>query len=139
MSIPRAYHDLEADQPDSAVTLDEGSPRTSRIAFHDSRSEDRELPAPETSTAGVVIEGVVHANDLTNASDPYHRGRCSPVSLHLLPSEENAGDMGEEGGGPAVALRGTRRYHCVVRSLLTSTSSGDRLRGAGVWGSSRSH
>jgi hypothetical protein len=48
----RSYRDLEADRPDSTVTLDEESPRVSRIVFHDKRGKDQELPALETSTPG---------------------------------------------------------------------------------------
>jgi hypothetical protein len=128
VNITRAYHDPEADRPDSAVTLDEGNPSTSRIVLHDKRSEDQELPAPETSTAGVVVGGTEDENDITSECF-----RSLPSQLMFMrvsippPSEESTGGgTRKEEGGSMLALRGTRRYHCVVRSLLTSTSPGDR-------------
>jgi hypothetical protein len=60
----RSYHDSKADRPDLTATLDEGSPRTSQIVFQDKRGESQELPAPETSTSGIVVGRTDHGNDL---------------------------------------------------------------------------
>jgi hypothetical protein len=126
------YRDSETDQPDSTVTVDEESPRTSRIAFQDKRSDDQELPVPGPSNLGVVVDSVEDENDLASASDPRYHDRCSPVSLHPLLSEENAGNMGEDGGKSAMGVRGMCQHHHLVRFLLTATSSRDKLRAHGA-------
>ena len=61
------HHDPEPDRSDSTVALDENNPRPSRVAFHHERREDQGLHAPETSTAGEVIDrGTEHKNDPTS-------------------------------------------------------------------------
>ena len=115
----RSYHDSETDRSDSAVTPDEETPRTSRIVFHDKSGENQELPAPEASTSGVVVDNAEHGNALTSASDSYHHGHRSRRSLCLSPPEENAGDTREREGESAVVLGGVCGYRCVVHLLLT--------------------
>jgi hypothetical protein len=61
----RFYHGFWSRPTWFDTTLDEESPRTSRIAFHDKRSEGQQLPAPETSTPSVAVASTEHGNDLT--------------------------------------------------------------------------
>ena len=49
--------DLGVDWTDSTVAPDEESGGGSRIVSHGKTSEDQELPAPETSTPGVMDVG----------------------------------------------------------------------------------
>ena len=53
----RSYQDLDVDWTDSTVAPDEESGGGSRIVSHGRTGEDQELPAPETSTPGVVDVG----------------------------------------------------------------------------------
>jgi len=46
------------------VTLGWESPSTSWIVFHDKKSEEQELPAPETLISSSVVDGAEHRNDL---------------------------------------------------------------------------
>ena len=62
----RSCRDPGADRPDSTVTLDEKDARASRIVFHGQKSEDKGLPAPETSTSGAVVGGDEHGDDSTS-------------------------------------------------------------------------
>ena len=54
-------HNMGADRTDSTAALDENGTRVSRIVFHDKKSEDQELPTPETSNHGAVVGGDQHA------------------------------------------------------------------------------
>ena len=124
----RSDHDSVADRPDSSIAmLDENNPGPSRIVFHN-KSEDQGLHVPETSTPGVVVDGIEHGDDRTSGSF-----RRSSSSLYFSFSEENADETKEEEGGPAEAIRGTYQCRCAVRFLLTSTSSGERPGGYGTW------
>ncbi|KAF9642832.1 hypothetical protein BDM02DRAFT_1857637 [Thelephora ganbajun] len=93
---------------------DERSNRGSRIAFQGNSGEDKELPVPEVSMSGVAVVGTGHRSDPT----------------------KNATDTGEGGGGgkPAEVSKGARSHHRVIRSLLTSTSPGERIQEHGVQG-----
>ena len=93
----RICRDMRADRPDSAVTLDEDDPRTSRIVFFDKESEDQGPSAPGTSTRGVVIDSVEPGNGSTSECF------CSLLLWSMftqisipLPSEENTDDTREE-------------------------------------------
>lgn len=57
---------LRADQPDLAVAADENGTRTSRIVFHDDKSEDQGLPAPEAQTASTSVGGDQPGNNPTS-------------------------------------------------------------------------
>ena len=92
------------------------------------KSSPGQKPRPPVLRLSVLNMGMISQ---VSASDPCYHGRYS--SPPISPLEENAGDMREE-GGELVASRGTCRYHRVVRSLLTSTSLGDRRRGHCAWG-----
>ena len=84
----RSCHDFEADGPDLTVALDEKTLGSSRIVFHDNKSRDQVLPAPETSTPADETDGTEDENDPIGESfrhpaihaSPnafsYRRGRC---------------------------------------------------------------
>ena len=61
-----AHRDLGVDQPDSTVAPDEDDTRASRILFHDKKSEDQRLLAPETSIPGTVVDNDKHGNRPTS-------------------------------------------------------------------------
>ncbi|KAF9646344.1 hypothetical protein BDM02DRAFT_3188897 [Thelephora ganbajun] len=81
-----SYHDPEVDWHDLMVALDERSNGGSRIASQDNNGEDKELPALEASTSGIVDRSTEHGSD---------------------PTGENATDTRGEGGGggPAEASK----------------------------------
>ena len=64
-SVESFHHDREPDGRDWTVTPGEKNPRTSRIVFHDKKSEDQALPTPETSAPGVV-DSAERGNDPTS-------------------------------------------------------------------------
>ena len=63
-SVESLHHDREPDGRDWTVTPGDG-PRTSRIVFHDKRSEDQGLPTPQTSALGVA-DSAKRGNDPTS-------------------------------------------------------------------------
>ena len=111
------------------VTLDEKEPRTSRIVFHEKKSEHQGPPVPGTSASGAVIGSDEHGNNTTGGcflSSSLSRPIFMRTSLPFS-SEENTGDTRGEGESIEVS-RGTYRCHCVVCLPFTSSSSGARLK-----------
>jgi hypothetical protein len=70
-----------------------------------------------------------------SGSDPYYLDRRSCRSQWLSTQGEDSIGTGEGEGEPSEASEGTRRYHCDVSFLLTSTSCEGRLEGHHSWSS----
>jgi len=61
-----SYRKLEVDRSDSSTVItDEGEVRTSRIVFHNRKSEDQGFTVAETSATGAVVGRVDHGNGHT--------------------------------------------------------------------------
>ena len=132
----RSYHDFGADPPDSTVISDDKDPRTSRIVFRDKpeKSGDPGLPVPAHAA---VVGGTERGGGPMSECDCSLSSR--PMFMRIFVPEEDTTDTREEGGEPAITPRGTYRYDCVVRFLLTSTSSGENPGGHNTQGYCRPH
>jgi len=121
----RFNRNLGTDRLDSPVTLGEKDTATSRIVFHDKKSEDQHPPALQASTPSTVVGGTGYGNDPPSKCFQLPTG--ADVHVDLDPLNIRRGPCWR---GRRRTVRGVER--CVSKQLsgrlvLTSTSCEQKL------------
>jgi hypothetical protein len=110
---------------DLSVLLDKGAGKESQNALQSRAEEDQELPVSEAGTPGIVLDAPEDGKDPMGELFRSMRLESFLITITIFSLAKNPGDT--KGGeiGPAESSRGTCRWPCGVRCVLTNPSCQD--------------